>query len=148
MTEGPKAKLTRKKMAIFLEELAKCGNVLEASAAAGSPRGSFYKLRKEDEEFAQAWDDALEMAADIMEREAFRRAVEGVDEPVFGSLGNNQGSGEIGAVRKYSDTLLIFLLKGARPQKYRERYEHSGDPSSPLIIQVEYVDPAPPSPTS
>jgi hypothetical protein len=26
-------------------------------------------------------------------------------------------------VRKYSDTLLIFLLKGARPAKYRERQQ-------------------------
>jgi len=24
-------------------------------------------------------------------------------------------------VREYSDTLLIFLLKGLRPEKYRER---------------------------
>jgi hypothetical protein len=31
-------------------------------------------------------------------------------------------------VQEYSDTLLIFLLKGARPQKYRElrQTEHSG----------------------
>jgi len=26
-------------------------------------------------------------------------------------------------VREYSDTLLIFLLKGLRPAKYRERYD-------------------------
>jgi hypothetical protein len=26
-------------------------------------------------------------------------------------------------VREYSDTLLIFLLKGRRPAKYRERYD-------------------------
>jgi hypothetical protein len=31
------------------------------------------------------------------------------------------------AVREYSDTLLIFLLKGMRPQKYRDqaRVEHT-----------------------
>jgi hypothetical protein len=26
-------------------------------------------------------------------------------------------------IREYSDTLLIFLLKGLRPAKYRERYD-------------------------
>jgi hypothetical protein len=29
-------------------------------------------------------------------------------------------------VRKYSDTLLIFLLKGRKPERYREQVEHSG----------------------
>ena len=29
-------------------------------------------------------------------------------------------------LQEYSDTLLIFLLKGLRPEKYRERFEHSG----------------------
>ena len=28
-----------------------------------------------------------------------------------------------GTVREYSDLLLIFLLKGMRPEKYRERYK-------------------------
>jgi hypothetical protein len=30
---------------------------------------------------------------------------------------------EPGLVREYSDTLLIFLLNGLRPAKYRERYD-------------------------
>ncbi len=31
-----------------------------------------------------------------------------------------------GTVRRYSDNLLMFLLKGARPEQYRERYEVRG----------------------
>jgi hypothetical protein len=47
-------------------------------------------------------------------------------------------------VREYSDTLLIFLLKGARPQKYRDnvRQEVSGPNGAPLIptkIVIEVV---------
>ena len=36
---------------------------------------------------------------------------------------------------EYSDTLLIFLLKGVRPQKYRDnvRQEISGPDGSPLL---------------
>lgn len=34
----------------------------------------------------------------------------------------------MGSVQRYSDTLLIFLLKAAKPEKYRDRYDirHSG----------------------
>ena len=32
-----------------------------------------------------------------------------------------------GHVRRYSDTLLMFLLKAHRPEKYRERYEATID---------------------
>jgi hypothetical protein len=94
----------------------------EACAAASIARSTAYQWRSDDADFAAGWDEALDEAADRMEREAFRRAVEGTNEPVY-----HQGQ-EVGAVRKYSDTLLIFLLKAARPEKYRERTEtrHTG----------------------
>lgn len=108
---------TTKKRDAFLTELAKTANVSEAAARADMSRSAVYAWRREDAEFAAEWDDAVDQAADRMEREALRRAVEGVDEPVY-----YQGE-EVGAVRKYSDTLLIFLLKAARPEKYRERQD-------------------------
>lgn len=111
----------------FLAELAKRGNVRDACKAARIARATPYRWREADPDFAAAWRDALDQAADVLEREAFRRAVTGVQEPVFGSLGPGQGTGEVGAVRKYSDTLLIFLLKGARPEKYRERVDNRID---------------------
>lgn len=102
----------------------------ESATLAGIGRQSAYDWRRDDAEFAAAWDDAVDQAADRMEREALRRAVEGVDEPVY------QGGELVGYVRKYSDTLLIFLLKAARPEKYRERAEvrQTGK------VQVEYVN--------
>jgi hypothetical protein len=41
----------------------------------------------------------------------------------------------VGVVQEYSDTLLIFLLKGARPQKYRDnvRQEVTGSNGTPLV---------------
>lgn len=112
----------------FLSVLAESGNVRLASQAASVARSAVYALRASDEVFAAEWDTAQEEAADLLEQEARRRAHDGWDEPVFGSMGQGLGSGEIGTVRKYSDTLLIFLLKGARPEKYRERTDvrHSG----------------------
>ena len=66
---------------------------------------------------------------DDLELEARRRAVEGTERPVF-----YQG-GEVGYVREYSDTLLIFLLKAHRPNKFRERVEH--EHKVPQAIEVK-----------
>ena len=57
------------------------------------------------------------MGADMLEDEAVRRAKDGVERPVY------QGGKLVGHVQEYSDTLLIFLLKGARPEKYRDRVQ-------------------------
>lgn len=110
----------------FLVALAKSGNVTKAAAAAKITRSTAYLLKREASDFAEAWDEAIEEAGDLLELEARRRAVSGVKEPVF-----YQGE-ECGYVRKYSDTLLIFLLKGAKPEKYRERFEHTGKDGKPI----------------
>jgi len=73
-----------------------------------------YDWRTEDPEFAERWEEAMRIGAEALEDEAKRRAFDGVDEPVF-----FQGVA-MDTVRKYSDTLAIFLLKGAMPEKYRE----------------------------
>ena len=31
---------------------------------------------------------------------------------------------------------MIFLLKGLRPKKYRERYEHSGPQEGPIPLEI------------
>ena len=54
-----------------------------------------------------------EQVTQALEDEAIRRAYHGVQRPV-----TIAGKREL--VTGYSDTLLIFLLKGARPHKYRD----------------------------
>jgi len=108
---------TPKKKAAFLAALALTANVSEAAQAASLGRSAVYVWRNDEAAFAAAWDEAVDEATDRMEREAFRRAVEGTDRPVFGSLGPGAGSGEVGRTREYSDTLLIFMLKAAGPEK-------------------------------
>ena len=58
-------------------------------------------------------------AVDALEDEAVRRAYEGVERAVTVA-----GQREI--IREYSDTLLIFLLKGARPERYRDNLRLEG----------------------
>lgn len=111
----------------FLAQLSQNANVLLSCKTAKVSRAYVYETRNSDAEFAKLWDAAVDEAIDVLEEEAWRRAVKGVTEPVFGSLGHGQGTGEVGQVQKYSDVLLIFLMKAGRPQKYRERVEHSGN---------------------
>lgn len=114
------ARIARLKKQQFLANFALTGNVQEAAQAAGIGRRTHYDWLKQDQAYATQYGHASEDAADRMEREAYRRAVEGTDKPVY------QGGELVGHVREYSDTLLIFLLKGVRPEKYRERVDHSG----------------------
>lgn len=93
-------KLTPKKAdewrPVFLEALRNSANIRVACRAAGISRQAAYKARAASEEFRAAWDEALEDAIDMLEAIAQDRA------------------------RKQSDTLMIFLLKAHRPEKYRE----------------------------
>lgn len=101
----------------FLAALADTGNARDSARAAGVDRATAYRHREKDEGFADAWEAALQDATDSLEMEARRRAVEGVEEPVF-----HKGE-RVGSVRRYSDTLLIFLLKAHRPEKYRDNFD-------------------------
>lgn len=88
---------------------------MRALEGAGISRDAAYRWRADDPEFAAAWETALQVGITRLEDVAHNRAFEGWEEPVF-----HQGA-ECGRVRKYSDTLSIFLLKAHRPEKYRER---------------------------
>lgn len=108
-------KFNGKRRTKFLRLLEDTGMVLSSCRGAGISSETAYDHRKRDAVFAQAWSDALELYADRLEQEAYRRAVMGVDEPVF-----QQGE-QVGVVRRYSDSLLAIKLKAHRPDRYRER---------------------------
>ena len=109
---------TPKKMAAFISALEQTANVTAACRIARLPRSSAYEWREADSEFAKLWDDAVERGTDALEDEAVRRAAQGVLKPVY------QGGKKVGTIREYSDTLLIFMLKARRPEKFKERIEH------------------------
>jgi hypothetical protein len=105
----------------FLAAYAQTGNVKLACEAARVGRSSHYRWLEHDPDYVEEFEQAKKDAVDVLEAEARRRAVEGWEEPVGWYKGEAGGK-----VRRYSDTLLIFLLKGAAPHKYRERMEVSG----------------------
>ena len=99
----------------FLMRLAETGNVSAAARHAGRPRSYVYDCRRRDAAFGAAWADALEEAADRLELEALRRAVDGVDEDKF-----FQGA-VVGQITRYSDNLLMFLLRARRPALFNRQ---------------------------
>lgn len=143
----------------FLDHLRTSCNVAGSCRAVGVSSTAVYALRDKDADFAAAWDDALEDAYDYLEAEARRRAFEGVEEPVVyqgqltpvwernpdgtfvkdddGNLvqaRNPDGSSKFLTVRKYSDGLAQFLLKGYRRRKFGEKLELTGKDGGPVAI--------------
>lgn len=92
----------------FLNALAKLGSVKAAAEDAGIDRTTHYTWL-DDESYKKAYERARQIAADALEEEARRRAVEGY-------IGKD-------GVREYSDKLLIALLKANFPDRYKERVE-------------------------
>lgn len=111
---GHMIKLTPEKKTAFLAALAETGIVAKACKAIEISRQCAYEWRDEDPDFAERWERALKIGITALEDEAHRRAFEGCTEEIY-----HRGA-VCGTVRKYSDTLAIFLLKAHAPEKYRE----------------------------
>ena len=99
---------------VFLHEFARLPNRTEALATAKLAPEELAKRLRDDPDFSRAFLDACEMGYDVLEDAAVNRAVKGWDEPVF----DMRRGIEIGYVRRYSDTLLLALLKANR-KKFR-----------------------------
>lgn len=112
---NPKTIRTAKRRARFLEVLSEHAIVGRAARAAGASRSAFYRWRREDAAFAADWEEAVELGISALEDEALRRALEGEEAPVF------HGGRQVGVTRKFSERLLIFMLKARRPEVYGDR---------------------------
>lgn len=131
----------------FLESLRNVPIIRHACEAVGINRVTAWRQREADEEFAKAWDDAMEEGIDRAEQEAFRRAVVGFEEPVIDKgrlayryeryvdeegaehyriLLDEHGQPVPLTTRKHSDALLGLFLKGRRKSVYSERKELTG----------------------
>ena len=122
----------------FLAVLRETCNVAEAARAVGISRRTAYD-RRADAQFAIAWDEAEQEAADKLEREAWRRAVEGTQKPIV-------YKGDVtGHYLEYSDRMLELLLKAHRPERFGDKVktEVSGPKGDPIKSEVTHVlDPA------
>jgi len=126
------AVVRHKKKRAFLVAFAELGVITYACRAAQIPRATYYVWMERDERFVMLRNQAEAIAIEKMEAEAHRRAVYGVDKPVF-----YQGA-RVATMKEYSDVLLIFLLKGAKPEKYKERLDVNQ--TQPVVKILEGID--------
>jgi hypothetical protein len=98
----------------FIEALADYGSVRAAANSVGlAPEGA-YRLRRQPgaEEFAAAWEAALDHGIRRIEDVAMERALNGVEVPVY-SYGKLVGTRVV-----YNDRLLMFMLRNRLPERF------------------------------
>jgi hypothetical protein len=105
---------TARRKALALDLLSQGHTLAHVREVLGINRVTVYRWRQDDRSFAQAYSEAMEAGTDLIEQEARRRAVEGYDRPVF------QRGALVGLERVYSDVLLMLLLRGRRPEVFRD----------------------------
>lgn len=133
----------------FLAAFAECGIITRAASMANVSVRAHY-LWMENPEYARKFQEVGEMAADKLEEEARRRAHDGLMRMKF-----HQGQaiidprtlpgcdlydpkypgGKPYMEMEYSDTLLIFMLKGARPTKFRDNVDLTTN-GKPFVVKV------------
>jgi len=109
----------------FVRNYARLGNVRDACEAAGVSRSTLYRERGRNPEFDGLVLDAMDEAVDRLEMEAWSRAAEGEKRVRTETTIDAKGRTVIKTTEETvkSDTLLIFLLKAARPEKYRDNFD-------------------------
>lgn len=158
MTKSTAPEAMEARRRVFLDALSISGVVTAACETTGVARKTAYHWRDVDPAFAEEWDEALATATDRLEAEAHRRAVLGVEEPVFhrGQLvvKRDADTGEVlkdaegnpipMTVAKRSDRLLELMLMAKRPEQYgrktvdvNQRVEKREAPRPPVMLQID-----------
>lgn len=136
------------KQRLFIEVLADTGCVETAAGAVRMSAQGAYALRRAPggEAFAAAWQAALQQGALKLVDVAFTRALKGTEEPVFDRDGN-----VIGHKTRYSERLMMFLLRAHLPERYAHAHRAERPESAPPLPQTSPVaealarlEPAPP----
>jgi hypothetical protein len=104
----------KKRKALFIEAYKEFGTIVQACRATGFARSMIYKWCDEDPDFRIALDEAKIEATESLIAEARRRAHDGYEEPVY------YKGRKVDTVKKYSDPLLMFLIKKEFPE-YRDK---------------------------
>jgi hypothetical protein len=124
----------------FLEHLRDRGSFADAARRVRphcshplGPASSIRAAMRADPEFAAAVEQADEEATASLISEAFRRARDGTEEPVFDREGSVKGT-----ITKYSDFLLKFLIecrdKSYNPKRQLELSGHLSTSNMHMVI--------------
>ena len=123
------ARRTPARDAKFFAALQTGASITVACKEASYQRSAAYRWRKDNTDFATNWNEAQDIAADLLEEEADRRARDGYDE-----VTTRDGVATI--KNKRSDMLLLARLRAMRPERYREGGAAQGSKTVKLEIIV------------
>lgn len=113
----------------YVRVLRTTGNHVLACESSGARRSAINDLIRSDKKFAAQVDDAKAEAVERLEGEAYRRAVIGIEEPVFW-----QGM-RVDTVRRYSDGLLVKLLEANHGARFGRKVQVTGKDGGPLEVR-------------
>lgn len=102
--------------ALFIESMRQYGIVTVAADYAGITRQSAHKWRRLDKAFAAQWKEAKSISFGLLEKAANERARVGWEEEVYGK------GGYVGTRKRYSDTILMFLMKAGNKKRYGDSH--------------------------
>lgn len=130
-------RLTKERQAKALALLESGEFICDIADQIGVTRQAIFKLKKRNEAFGAAWDEAAEIGegiqASLCEQEMDFRGRIGWLEPKF-------FEGRVcGFVNKYSDALLLARLKALAPDKYGDKTKIDATLSTPPGITLEFV---------
>jgi hypothetical protein len=123
----------------FLAAYSECGIVKAAAKAAGISRELHYEWLMLDPAYVELFGKANEMAGDALEDEARRRAHLGTREVVLYQGDVVMVDGKPLYKRKYSDTLMLAMLKAHRPERFKDKTEVTGKDGAPIEIAIKFV---------
>lgn len=103
-------RLTPGELDLFLEKYVECRYSFTAAAkSVGRAASTFYDALDRNEDFARRFHQLRRVAGDEVYAELLRRAIDGVEKPVY------QGGELVGHVREYSDSLLAHAARALLP---------------------------------
>lgn len=139
---------TKKRRALFLEQLREHGNVSEAAATIDISRRHLNRLRKADDEFDGEWEDADMFFLDRIAADLAKRGEKGEDRQKIRRKGTINAEGEFKATeeireqsRVKSTAAAIATLRARHPDyKLTQALEVSGADGGPIRIQPTGFD--------
>lgn len=125
--------IKHQKQRMFLAALSVTGNPTWAERGAGVTRKAHYEWLKREgveyDKYRAAAEDARARACENLEMIAHKRATEGIEVKKW------HAGKVVGYDNVKSDILLIFLMKGAMPKKYRDNMTLDGKLEGALTLE-------------
>ncbi len=125
----------------FIEAFYKEGTIADACRETGVTRQAHHGvwMAKEAESgdhvyplYVQMFNDARAALVELAEGQLWRMGVKGTEEPVFW-----QGQKTSHKITKFSVQALDRWLRANCPEKYKERFEHTGADGGPMHMTID-----------